>query len=386
MVLLGAGASKPAGVPTATEMTQDMLRKADSTEFWRPLSAIVGALQMRQPDFERKVDVEQVMNASQLLADRLSLEFSPFVGAWHPIIDDLERKKFSRLTARSIARKAMRRPPGPRRNVPMTSQSVESAFETALAAVGRHIDSRPDGSLFRQLSSHLTGLLIEFTWLKKARSLTYFDPMLRHARNGLLTIATLNYDNTIELRSEALDLKCETGIKGWSETGTLPDVRSGIALLKLHGSVNWQWESTASGDHSIYADRKVLEVNPAVHSEFEEALEPGDHGQKLAVLFGGRNKLTAEGPFLDLLMKFKADLFENDDLIVIGYAFRDPHVNHCILRWLKSDDDRTITIVEAPSVSKDDHPFYENHADALGRRLKFHSIGAEEGIEKVFSS
>ena len=40
-----------------------------------------------------------------------------------------------------------------------------------------------------------------------------------------------------------------------------------------------------------------------------------------AVSFGQRNKLTAEGPFLDLLRAFQVELAKADRLTVIGYSF-----------------------------------------------------------------
>jgi hypothetical protein len=94
MVIFGAGASVPAGVPVAVDMTREMMRRCKAeakVEYLRALAAITGALQMAlgQPEITISdgVDVERVLNAVSLLGDRFTLEFSPFVGAWHPILD-----------------------------------------------------------------------------------------------------------------------------------------------------------------------------------------------------------------------------------------------------------------------------------------------------------
>jgi hypothetical protein len=51
-------------------------------------------------------------------------------------------------------------------------------------------------------------------------------------------------------------------------------------------------------------------------------------------IFGQRNKLTTEGPFLDLLRHFDEQLQQTDLLTVIGYSFRDEHINFYISKYL----------------------------------------------------
>jgi hypothetical protein len=391
LILLGAGASKPAGVPTATEMTVQMTKRCSNTEFQRPLRAIVGALHMQQAHSGRQVDVEQVMNASVLLADRLSLEFAPFVGAWHPIIDDLERKRLDRPAAEQIAERAMGwRPLGKNRHPrdfserAVTEGKLQRAIAAAILAMGRRLDQRPNGALFRQLSAHLTGLLIDIAWLKDPERLSYLDPLIKLGKSRPITVATLNYDNAIELRANAIGVDCKTGLAEWSSTGSIPKFSRGIQLLKLHGSVNWKWQAAPGFDHSLTLDRKVVELPEPNADEGDDLLDTKSSRDELAVLFGGRNKLTAEGPFLDLLVRFKSDLFQSNTLVVIGYSFRDPHINHYILRWLHSGRGRRMYIVDAAGVRKNDHPFFEGNGDAFGRRVTLITGGAKVGITTLF--
>jgi hypothetical protein len=97
--------------------------------------------------------------------------------------------------------------------------------------------------------------------------------------------------------------------------------------------------------------------------------------------FGGANKLTAEGPFLALLSKFDEHLNQQRNLVVIGYSFRDPHINHCIVRWLERDPARSMTIIGRKGAAIVGLP-----ADLmkLERRFHFDPCGAEEGIAKHF--
>jgi hypothetical protein len=43
------------------------------------------------------VDIERVMNAAELLATRFDAELAPFVGNWHPVLEELERRAFHKL-------------------------------------------------------------------------------------------------------------------------------------------------------------------------------------------------------------------------------------------------------------------------------------------------
>ena len=48
------------------------------------------------------------------------------------------------------------------------------------------------------------------------------------------------------------------------------------------------------------------------------------------MVFGAGEKHRSDGPFLDLLMEAKRSLSEALELVVVGYSFRDDHVNHLI--------------------------------------------------------
>jgi hypothetical protein len=99
LVLLGAGASCPAGVPTALAMTSKMLEQFGDDElqrlYLRATRALIGGLQLasgvRGGVSGSDVDIEKVMSAAQLLSTRFDTEIVPFVGGWHPFLGELER-------------------------------------------------------------------------------------------------------------------------------------------------------------------------------------------------------------------------------------------------------------------------------------------------------
>lgn len=85
---------------------------------------------------------------------------------------------------------------------------------------------------------------------------------------------------------------------------------------------------------------------------------------KRALVFGGKNKLTAKGPFLSLLRSFDQKLRETDVLTILGYSLQDEHINEFIATWFNYDTNRKIRIID---------PYPEN----LGQDLAQHLIQYE---------
>ena len=110
--------------------------------------------------------------------------------------------------------------------------------------------------------------------------------------------------------------ECETGIKNWS--ARVPDslclAGKGLNLLKLHGSIDWGAQFDVRFE--ILSGIRLLE-----ESEIIGTITTGG-----TVIFGGANKLTAEGPYLELLDAFRRELAKSERLIVVGYSFRDDHI------------------------------------------------------------
>lgn len=125
------------------------------------------------------------------------------------------------------------------------------------------------------------------------------------------TIATLNYDNSIELAGGKQVVTTLTKNNHVEVPATGPNH---VRLLKLHGSLDWR----------RVEDDVLRDANPAADWEYE----PG-------VIFGSGNKLRAYGPFLQLLRQFHDTLSKSKNLVVIGYSWRDPHINAEIRRWSK---------------------------------------------------
>jgi SIR2-like domain len=151
------------------------------------------------------------------------------------------------------------------------------------------------------------------------------------------------------------------------------------------GSALWGGLSTA-----VYPQRILAEATYADMTEKVNAIKKGawlgDLGNQLGVIFGGRNKLTAEGPFLDLLMRFKDALMDANRLIVIGYSFRDDHINHLVLSWLRGQSersDRQMVIIDTQSKEEMFQiPFLQGLRYELQKHIEYDPCGAGQGIAK----
>lgn len=341
MALLGAGASADAGVPTSYEMTRRIGEALAEQRHRFPQSVsafnfVCGALIAHDSaagasPFEG-LDVERVFAAVELLAERQVLEVTPFVAAWDPAVDSWDQRRVANppFVGKNLV-DAITRASGDRSS--STSITVGNEIERILTGL---IDARA-----RTVSTGTTYVELAALMLHSLRTLVqptpndvqYLQPLINFAKNrGSLAVATLNYDRSIELAAAATGVDVTTGIDGWIKSGSWSWPQNGIRLLKLHGSIDWVWESQLR-EGSL--PRRVVEVRT----------EPGENADP-ALIFGQRGKLRAEGPFLGLLAEFERELSCVTRLVVIGYSFRDDHVNEILRRWTAEDPTRTFLVVD----------------------------------------
>jgi len=73
-------------------------------------------------------------------------------------------------------------------------------------------------------------------------------------------------------------------------------------------------------------------------------------------------------------------------LVVIGYSFRDNHVNHIINHWFTTQTNAMITIVGAPRSSPETNPFWQLHQAKARKRLFYDDSGIEGALSKLCGS
>jgi len=328
LVLLGAGASVEAGVPATFQMTQKLV-EAIAQQPWsqaaQALNFVCGALVAYDAaggsDPYAGLDVERVFAAVELLGERRSLEVTPFVGTWHPAVDVWDRPPKPSFFDRKLRDALLKDPPFDRARDELM-KLIQSVTGVGTGATYQRLAEQ----MVQQLRS-----LVE----ADASSLDYLTPLVTAAKQPRgITVATLNYDLAIEQSAEAGGVPVDTGIDRWALDRQWTWADDGLRLLKLHGSIDWCWEAVEPAPGQL------------PHRTVARTDSPRTDTRPPVVVFGQRAKLRAEGPFLSLLNEFEAALSQADRLIVIGYSFRDDHVNEVIRQWTTEDLDRTLVLVD----------------------------------------
>jgi len=328
--LLGAGASREAGIPLTVEMTRDIMDviNNDMSRRWDGTAAainfvcgqIIGHRSGQGVSPFDAVDVERLFSAVSLLANRADHEAAPFVHTWHPSVDGFgaEHGTVPRGFGSNLKQALYSR----------WDTDVERVMNEAL----RSLSGEPRTYVYERLLEVMTGALRRVVVVKEG--VDYLSPIFDvWQRQGRLTVATLNYDVTIETLAKQRGVSVDTGVAHWSATGEWDWHPTDLRLLKLHGSIDW------SKTHK--QARGAL-----AHPEIEISLDFAADNDPPFVVFGERGKVTAEGPFLELLMRFAADLDEANRLVVVGYSMRDDHINEYIRRWLNKDDSRRLVVID----------------------------------------
>jgi len=101
-----------------------------------------------------------------------------------------------------------------------------------------------------------------------------------------------------------------------------------------------------------------------------------------AIIFGGRNKLTAKGPFLSLLTAFDQKLTMSHKLTAIGYSFRDEHINEYIGRWMNRDNQNVLRIINL-NESILNNEFLSEIRKSDNKRIELITETASKGIESI---
>jgi hypothetical protein len=319
-VLLGAGASIDAGLPSANQLT-DLIIQRFTGDARGLLQFIRRSMEGHRAITSRglsdgSLDSESFFNTVSDLANRNNLEISPFVSAWHPALSQLRDEREQRQKATE----------GAVRRLFDEQQSYRTIRDLA-RLIANEVEI-PEGILYNMKQAVIENI-------EMVTSVAYLAPLCRYAdRHGQLTVATLNYDICIEKCCRDEGIEYSDGI-GREWTSELKFNESAVQLIKLHGSASWDGQMGAPL-------RTATEAT----------------GRLPTVLFGGRNKLTAEWPYFDLFIHWRKALEVCTVLLVIGYSFRDDHVDATLRRWLAGNERRRIIIVDPSDIRKvANHPF-----------------------------
>jgi hypothetical protein len=310
VVLLGAGASVEAELPDTADLTTRVLEfvrgrsasreaavtKGDAYAYAvspRPkvdaVRYVYGRL-LAHTDARGSggvVDLERIVTVLDALSQRDFLGVEAFVNLWDPTLLQIDHGSIGRWRSDRV-------------------ESFDHNLHNFIMAV---VDSRlrlGGGREFVSSSNRIRQAVPRFLTLQPHVSVEYLAPLSAWAAacSEPPTVATLNFDLTVETACGDNGVNVHTGVEDWATTMCLgwPEATQ-LRLLKLHGSVDWEWP------------------------------EHDQRNRGPMILLGGMNKVSAEGPYVQLLAEFGVALSRASRLVVIGYSGRDEHVNSVTRRW-----------------------------------------------------
>lgn len=344
MVLLGAGASAEAGVPMATQMVDGLgkylehralegaVEEAHHAVFRRALRSLSG---------RGSVDVESLLAALRAIGHR-DCQGANAIVAWPPILDSAPSSG----------------PAAPWLSAELSREVLEIARGDVQTnnPTTDEVEVRLVKGMLRVIDEYLHSVL----WVRACSAL-YLRPLYHLIDvQGSVVVATLNYDTSVEVCAYS-GHRCQTYAAEWNITGRFPIDGPELTLLKLHGSVNW------SMDESLFMGARVVGRRLEVMNKGEMC------GLSIVqppwVIFGTNQKLQPNGPFLDLLYSFREALEVCDRLVIVGYSFRDEHINESIRRWLNLSVGHEAILID---------PFFDASRDQLSQDLREVLAGYED--------
>ena len=328
--LIGAGASKPAGMPQTDEITRQVL----SGEGCRSEDRITNFLTLIRDHCTeyfgeygkvRTPNYEDLYYAVAQIADHVTQEYEN--PALEPFIRELSRNG--------------RLPSG---------------------VVG---DAASLGSLAVDCREHIHEVVTSMLHRDPER-IDHLECVIGAVRDSGISrvnVFTLNHDLVLEralleARIESVDGFgiSRNGVRYWNPA--LYD-RSACRcrVFKLHGSINW-YEFRPSRNSPERGTAGIPSGTDPDHTvdRHGRPQNPLNEGKSL-LLIGTFNKMLhyTGGIFADLYCGFRRHLFASTLCVVSGYGFRDKGINGNLVEWLRRSDGNTLVIVHGkPEEARND--------------------------------
>lgn len=226
---------------------------------------------------------------------------------------------------------------------------LESVLEAiALVQQGARYDIAPvgvtpadvtsDSSPYSRLKRELQAFIRE-RCLVKPEATVPLDGLRRILYDyDTIHVFTVNYDVVFELLAQRHGLPTIDGFQStWAPTTFNQDPPK-VCIYKLHGSAVW------------YRTRSAEFIRLPVRSTPDKLeLLSGERPEPL-MLYPAQ-KLEYSGPFLELLTRFQGCLKRAQWFVVVGYSFRDDHINE-MLREAAAENRSLRLVTISPSAEK----------------------------------
>ena len=318
--MLGAGASQPAGYPSADSLTERIL----SCEGVKRNSN--GTYQLTEPD-ESERAVVQLVNGTvrhlhrkaQHYFEQLMISPTHYEHLYY-LVKQVRDEEYGEMENPAIG--------------PFAKELAAELTPMLRSASGKDVPMTLR-ALYREVCHYIADV-VWHSLLQKPDETNQLKPLAEACRSGrVISISTLCHDTHVEtyLNHEGVKLadgflSSSNGYRYWKDSFPSEQV---IPFLKLHGSVDWFLLDAHSGQICI-----------PPKGQYQQRLQSEDGALCYAVnsrpemLIGTFNKIAgySQGIFHNPQNQFRRTLNEVDQLVICGYNFGDQGINTVILEWL----------------------------------------------------
>lgn len=291
VLLLGAGASKEADIPLVEQLAEGFRDSLSDSATLRDAYDWLWNRLHEHPDVKAgkaKVDIEYVLSALRELETFSSSILLPFLDRW------IKGKKahdhhFEPLIDR-----------------------IESYIRDSCSIdVGKLAYLRPIGSL-----------------------LSISDPV---------DVFTLNYDCSIEAVCQELGVEYTDGFGTYWEPERFDQIKSGVRLHKLHGSLTW-FATSRRPTRLVKMPVRLTGEQPTPRFFTDEKVS-------ISLLYPSLAKEQHVEPYATLIANLRSALRRADYLVCIGYSFRDSYLHDLVTDVLKENQGLVMLFV-SPNASE----------------------------------
>lgn len=283
LILIGAGCSQEAGIPTSIGMVSEIEKMIDKEDEWKEFKELYRFIKScilyadgLQGKYGQPLDIERLVNTLNELEKKEEHPIFPFIGSWNSKVVELCGSDFKRV----------------------------KDFKA---------------KIMEKLKSWVT--LDDYSKAKYYKAFSNFVKELQFP----LRIFSLNYDLCLEKNNT--DCKIELGFDEqrnwqWQRFEKNENIPVDIYLYKMHGSINWKRDNEG---FLTYSDEVSQIDNPDL-------------------IFGTNYKLQYVDPYLFYAYELRRYSLEAKIIITIGYGFRDEHINGIISQAIKNNKETKLII------------------------------------------
>ena len=333
-ILLGAGASVPAGFPSTHSLTKSMLSGAGIKRHSD------GTYLLTDPGPDQMAFLNVLNSAVRRIHERARLYFEE----WEESPPHYEHLYY-------VVKQLWDELAGEQENpaIGPFAKELKAELEPLLKATsGRYVPDTLDG-LYREVCRYIADVVWRRLNSEPSRT-DHLNLLASACRTGtIVSISTLCHDTHVETYLGQEGIKLADGFSApvndyryWKDDFSSEQA---IPFLKLHGSVDW----FLLDDHS-----SQICIPPK--GQYQQRLQAEDGTFCYAprgrpeLLIGTFNKLAeySQGISLDLYHRFRTTLNQADQLVICGYSFGDKGINTVILEWFYAKPDRRRFLVIHP--------------------------------------